>query len=157
MKTLHKQSCPTCGQSVNERIIGLSAIMVDALRQVFRWCVQTGKYEDVSRHDFAHVWSGSESVTGTFAYWRDFTKETGMVTGENGRYSFDLEKIAQFLGGKLAVPTVIIRNPLTKQDVFDEYRFVEDVADVTAFLDEDRQYIVRYLNPLPNPEQAPML
>lgn len=148
MPSLKKQSCPTCGQSVNERSITLYKGMVTTLWQVFQWCEQKHRHE-FTKQDIKHLIT-SDVVSSTFAYWRWFGGLAYNPDGIKGHYGLNMDRCADFFAGKLRIPTVLWKNPLKKGDEMirpDEYRYIHEVPSLAGFLDVNNNYIAKYRNP----------
>lgn len=144
MKTEGKQTCPTCGQSVNKREIIFYSGMVKILFKILRWCEEKGVHE-FRRRDIAHLLEGHSEN----ARFSDLILFGGMVyrpDGERkgGYYGMNIGRVRDFLAGKYEVPTVILKDPLTGTLEMTEPRNVHQIPNLTEFLDENQQYIASY-------------
>lgn len=146
MPTLNKQSCPTCGQSVNEREIALFRGMVDALWRVFKWCEEQHTHE-FTRKDIRHL-LGDESSRAHFGDWILFGGLVYRREKKKGHYGINRPRLLDFYTGKLAIPTRIYKNPLTKELRFDDERLIHEIPQLKNFLDEHNEYIAVYKNPI---------
>lgn len=143
---LHKQSCPTCGQSVNEREIGLFKGLVSTLFEVWKWCDERGVHE-FSRKDIKHLIVGDNSI----ARFGDWVMFGGLVYKHGkGNYGLNMDRCREFFTGDLAIPTVIYKNPLTKELRKDRIRYIQDIPYLQAFLAGNNEYIARYVEPAPS-------
>ena len=144
MKSEHKQTCPTCGQSVNKRSIQLYSGMVKVLLKIHKWCSEKETHE-FTRKDIEHLLAGySENCR--MSDWVLFGGLMYRPDGEKkgGRYGMNMERTQDFLSGKLKIPTVILKDPLTKELEMTEYKNVYQIPHLAEFLDENKQYIARY-------------
>jgi hypothetical protein len=140
MTTLHKQTCPTCGQSVNERQIALFKEMVDTLKEVYTWCREHGRHE-FSRKDVKHLFRG-ESVSARFGDWVFFG---GLVYKEKkGSYGLNMERCYEFFTNRLSIPTLVLKNPLTDEVEKKEWRTITGIPALSNFLDQNQEFIAKY-------------
>jgi hypothetical protein len=140
------QVCPTCGQSVNIRQIPFYTGMVEALWGVYRWCKEEGRNE-FEKKEIKHLISDIESSV--FAYWRWWPE--GLVYSPDnikGHYGLDLQKCHEFFSGRLKLPMEIWTNPLTKELTYKNYQTIEGVPHLGNFLDENKNYISQYGEPV---------
>lgn len=145
MKVIEKQSCPTCGQSVNERQIALFTEMVDALWSVWQWCQEKGRYE-FSRKDIKHLLK-TDSQIARFGDWVLFGGLLYRPDGKKGLYGLHKERVRAFFCGELQIPRIIWKNPLTNELKRDEYSFISQIPHLGKFLDENAEYIAMYREP----------
>ena len=144
MKTLNKQTCVTCGQSVNEREITLYSGMVSDLWKVLKWCEERNTYL-FQRKDIKHLFR-NENSTARFGDWVNFG---GLVfKSEKGHYGLNIERCRDFFAGSYQIPKSVYKNPLTKEITAGERVYINQIQNLTAFLDENRQYIARYREPV---------
>lgn len=154
MTTQHKHACPTCGQSVNPRQISLFEGMVVALWKVFKWCEERNRNE-FQKKEIQHLLQ-QNSISGNFAYWRWWGG--GLVYSPNGKagyYGLNMDRCKQFFTGQLAIPTIVYKDPLKPKDQqlsmpVEEYKKIGEIPKLTQFLDENHEYIARYLPPQGN-------
>lgn len=144
MERTTKQNCPTCGQSINEREIGIFYSMVTALFQVWRWS-EDKKIHEFTRKDIKHLFD-NENVTARFGDWIMFGGLVYRPTGEKkkGKYGLNIERVKNFFNGELAIPTVIYKNPLTKELTPDRYKTINKIPHLSEFLDEAGEYRAWY-------------
>lgn len=155
MPTINKQSCPECGQSVNEHEIVLNTALVKALFSVYKYCKEKNRHE-WKRVEIDHLIPKGH-VYGNFGYWQWFS--TGLVyrpTSYNGRdlagqgkgyWGFNLERIEEFFAGKRQVYMRIWKNPLKSEGDnlrFEEPGYIGDIPHISQFLDENKEFIVQY-------------
>lgn len=139
MPTINKQSCPTCGQSVNEREIGLFKGMVTALYEVWRWC-EKNNVQDFTRKYIKHLFKDENQIA-RFGDWALF----GLVRKEaKGKYTLSFNRVRSFFAGKMMIPTVAYKNPLQRSIAFDNYKYVHEIKGLNEFLDENNDFIARY-------------
>ena len=139
MPTLGKQSCPTCGQSVNEREIGLFKGMVTALYSVWKWC-EENNITEFTRKDIKHLFKDENQIA-RFGDWVLF----GMVAKEQkGHYIISLNRCRKFFAGEILINTTIYKNPLTKTLRHENPKYVNEIKGIVEFLDENSEFIVRY-------------
>lgn len=145
MSSINKKTCPTCGQSVNEREINLFKGMVIDLWKVLRWCEENNKFT-FHKKDIEHLLS--KSVQANFAYWRWFGGLLYNPDDIAGHYGINRERADDFFSGNLEIPMTLYRNPLGKNLGESlrkgKYGTIRDVPNLTKFLDEDENYIARY-------------
>lgn len=140
---VNKETCPHCGQSINERQIGLFKGMVESLWQVYCWCVEKNRHE-FERKDVKHLFS-SENITARFGDWVFFG---GLVYKHGkGHYGLNMERCEAFFGNKLAIPTLITKHPITKEIERYEPRLAKEIPSLMQFLDDDSRYVAMYGKP----------
>lgn len=144
MRTEGKQTCPTCHQSVNKRVIALYSGMVPMLSDVFKWCKGKGVHE-FRRKDIAHLLT-NDSKRARFSDWILFGGLIYRPEGQSkgGYYGMNIERTLAFLSGNLAIPTVILKDPLTNTLEKTELKTVQEIPNLQTFLDENQQYIASY-------------
>lgn len=144
MSTINKQSCPTCGQSVNKRQISLFKGMVEALFGVYKWCKENNRHE-FKKKDIEHLLS--KSVQANFAYWRWFGGLAYNPDNIQGHYGLNMERCEDFFTGKLSIPTVLLKNPLEEDDKIEkfEYKYISEIPHLSSFLDENKNFIAQYM------------
>lgn len=140
---INKIACPMCGQSVNEREISLYSGMVKALVRVWFWCKEN-KRNEFTRKEIKHLFKG---VDNEIARWGDWVFFGGLVYkpfGKKGFWGLNMDRCKEFIGGKKEIPTKAYKNPLKKEIVYRDYRFIGNVSHLKEFLDESKDYIARY-------------
>ena len=142
MRVLNKQSCPMCGQSVNERQIALFSGMVKSLAKVFKWCIE----KDVttfSRKDIKHLLTTDNEIArfGDWVYFGNIIHRRG-----KGEYALDLDAAYRFLVGRDSIPTVVYKNPLNKSiEIENEsYMYINQIPHLGGFLNERQEYVAVY-------------
>lgn len=140
----NKQSCPRCGQSVNERQITLFVGMVEGLWKVFKYCEAKGSYT-FKKKDIKHLLG--DVVSANFAYWRWFGGLAYNPDGIAGHYGLNEQRCRDFFAGKLQIPTVLWKNPLSDGIRREDYRYIQAIPNLSEFLDENEQYIAVYRDP----------
>jgi hypothetical protein len=143
MATLNKQSCPTCGQSVNEREIALFSGMVRSLLRIMLWCEKEGRYE-FSRKEIKHLLKKDSEI----AHFGDWILFGGLVYRPEGRgkghYGINKQRAEDFFAGRTQIPTVIWKNPLNGELRPEKYRTINEIPALTTFLDEAGEYVAKY-------------
>ena len=150
MSSIQKHTCPTCGQSVNERSISLFDGMVETLWNVFQWCERKQVHEFVKK-DVKHLIT-SDVVSANFAYWRWFGGLAYNPDDVQGHYGLNMERCREFFANRLKIPTRLWKNPLmpegerVKPDP-DSYATCDNIPNLFEFLDRNKNYIARYREP----------
>jgi len=139
MKIINKQTCPTCGQTINEVEIVLVAPMVKALVRVFDWCSQNNQWEfrrkDILKNDI------EIARFGDLRYFGDLVRKP-----KKGSYKISHARTLAFLRGELSIPTKVYkktRSPFVHIDT-KSFRTISEVPKLGEVLDEDMEIIVRY-------------
>lgn len=142
-KTTNRETCecPSCGDvhTTSERIVSLFGDMVVALILVTDFCERNGR-DRFTRAEVKGLYA-NENITANFAYWTRFGDIIGREA--DGQYRINIENARLFLRGELVIPTSIAvdkngaARPLTMGTV-------RDVRSVSDFLDNNRQWVVRY-------------
>lgn len=141
MSTLHKQSCPTCGQSVNEREIGLFKGMVVSLYDIWQWCEEKNRHE-FTRKEIKHLLKSDNQI----ARFGDWVMFGGLVYKQGkGHYGLNMERTRDFFTGRSSIPTLIYKNPLTKELRKDRYRYVGQIPSLNELLTENKEFIAKYV------------
>lgn len=143
MTVINKQSCPTCGRSINEREIALYTGMVKALIRIFYWCQQNNRHE-FDRKDIKHLFRG---VDNEIARWGDWVFFGGLVYKPEGKGSWGLNigRCRAFINGSIQIPTKAYKNPITNEIRKDDMRYISEVKNLKEFMDENMQYVAKYL------------
>lgn len=140
-----KRPCPTCGQSINTREIGLYRGMVDALSSVYKWCQEKGRHE-FTRKEIKHLLKND----GQIARFGDWVLFGGLVYKHGrGHYGLNMERCAGFFSGVAAIPTTIYEDPLTKQITPAKFRTIKNIPGLGAYLDENQNYQTKYHDEVP--------
>jgi hypothetical protein len=118
--------------------------MVKILLEIHKWCEEKNTHE-FKRRDIAHLLRG-DSERARFSDWILFGGLIYRPEGERkgGKYGMNMERVKDFLSGKLEIPTVIMKDPLTGELEMTEKKNVYQIPNLTEFLDENKQYIARY-------------
>lgn len=143
--SVHKQSCPTCGQSVNMRRIPCYKDMFTSLWNVFQWCERKQVHE-FKKSDVKHLFT-SDVVSSVFAYLRWFGGLVYSPDDVKGHYGLNMERCREFFAGTLEIPTDVWTNPLTGEIEMNDYRTIDNMPKLTGFLDENQNFIVKYKEP----------
>lgn len=151
MTSVHKQVCPTCGQSVNKRQIPFYIGMVTALWKVYVWCMEKQRHE-FKKKEVKHLMD--DVVISVFAYWRWFGGLVYNPDGVRGSYGLNMARCDQFFKGELEIPIEIWTNPLTKEIEVAKTGKIGDVPGLKDFLDENQNYVAMYKS---KPEQVSLI
>lgn len=133
--------CPMCGQSINERQIALFSGMVDALFRVWRWCEERNRHV-FDRKDIKHLLADDNQIA-RFGDWIYFG---GLVYKPQGRgtYGLNMGRAREFFSGKLEIPTLVWKNPLTGELKHESLRYIDEIPNIGEFLDANKMYIPSY-------------
>jgi hypothetical protein len=146
MPSHNKQTCPTCGQSVNKREIHLFSGLVGALFSVYQWCGEEQKHE-FTKKEIKHLIK-DDVVSGVFAYLRWFGGLVYNPDGIRGHYGLNMERCQEFFAGRLSIPTMLLKDPLEKDEEKAieklDYRKIDQIPNLSEFLDENKEYIAKY-------------
>ncbi len=140
MPTINKQTCPTCGRAINQRVIVLFSGMVKSLFKVWQWCGEKGVHE-FQRKEIKHLFK-TENEVARFGDWVWFG---GLIykTGK-GHYGFNIERTEKFFAGELEIPTKIYKDPLSGENEKADYRTIKGIPHLVDFLDENQEFIAKY-------------
>lgn len=142
-RTINKQVCECCGQSINERQIGLFVGMIEALFLVYKWCMDRGIHE-FKRKEIKHLFK-NENMTARFGDWVFFG---GLVyKSDKGSYGLNIERCQDFFSGRSAIPSLITKNPMTGEIKKYNERFIHEVPHLSSFLSDNQDFIARYGEP----------
>lgn len=139
MPILHKQSCPTCGQSVNRREVQINAQQIRAMYQIYAECMDKGS-SSFTRKEVSKYLT-TETLVATFG---DLKHTSLFHKPAKGKYEINVERCRLFFAGRLAIPTKILKDPLKRIATALEYSFLNEVKNIKDFLDSEGQMIVRY-------------
>lgn len=135
-----KRSCPTCGQSVNIREIALYAGMVRALAAVYKWCQEKNRHE-FQRKDIKHLLTDD----GQIARFGDWVFFGGLVYKQGkGHYGLNIERCREYFSNKLAIPTVVYKDPINDSLTFDKKRTIKETPQLKEFLNSNFEFIAQY-------------
>jgi hypothetical protein len=143
MSTINKECCPHCGQTINNRKIALFRGMIGSLKEIYKWCKEKDRHE-FSRKDIKHLLK----TDGQIARFGDWVLFGGLIyKKEKAEWGMNMERTEAFLSGKLEIPTVVIKNPITKEVVDRlDYRTIKQVKGIEEFLDLfDGSFIAEYV------------
>lgn len=150
MPSINKITCTCqCGHkhTISEREIPLLAEMVSAMIRVARWAREK-RIHEFRRMDIKHLLrTETESAHfGNLVYFGGI-----MYKEKKGHWGINFDRFEKFVGGELAVPLSVWKNPITKAVRHDgEYVKIDQVPDVTKYLDENKEFIAMYRLPQPN-------
>lgn len=144
MRSEGKQSCPTCGQSVNKRKIQFYSGMAVMIFKIRKYCQEKQTHE-FRRRDIEHLLQSA----GEKSRFSDLILFGGLIyrpegEGKGGYYGMNIERVDNFLAGRLAINTLILKDPLQHTLEHLEPRYIHEIPNLTDFLDENRQYLAEY-------------
>jgi len=141
MPSLNKKRCPTCGRSINSRVITLFDGMVMSLIRVYIWCKQNNVHE-FARKDIKHLLKGANEI----ARFGDWVMFGGLVYKySKGHYGLNLGRCREFFSGKRAIASVAVKNPITGEIIYKEAKFIGEIKNIREFLDKNGQFISEYM------------
>lgn len=140
---INKHTCPTCGQSINEREISLYSGMVKSLARLYCRAKQRGEHE-FTRKEMVDIFKGSANE---IARWGDWVYFGGLVykPAGKGTWGLNMERCSAFLSNNLEIAIRVSKDPISKQITTIERGTVRDIKNLSSFLDENQQYIAKYL------------
>lgn len=143
LRVENAERCPHCGQIMNEREMTLSKSMVKALARVFIFAREQGKNE-FSRKEIEHCFR-TLTDKATFGDWIYFSG--GLVYKPKGRgtWGINVERTAAFLKGEYRLPIRIAKKKASKEVTILEEGTIKDVRDIRSFLDDQGDFIAKYL------------
>lgn len=139
MATINKQSCPTCGQSVNKKEENLNDVLVKALFTVVKYAQDRDMTEVKMKEIRPFI---SSQAYSRLSYLKKFLPE--MVSGSRGVYEFNFKYLNEFFAGKRKVCIQYLHDPLQQDITFTKYGFIEDVKSMKEFLDNNEEYVAMY-------------
>lgn len=142
MTTIGKEVCPRCGQTINNRKIVLYRGMVESLREVYLWCILNGRHE-FTRKEIKHLLK----TDGQIARFGDWVYFGGlMYKGEKGMWGMNMERTRSFLTGRIAIPSVIVKDAITKEIIERiDPKVISQIKGIGQLLDSDGSYIAEYV------------
>lgn len=145
MPVINKKVCPYCGQTINKREVTLYSGMVKALVRVFYWCKKKGIHE-FTRKDIKPIFNGKDNEIARWGDWIHFGN--GMVYKPEGKGSWGLhmDRVAEFIAGKRQIPSKVLIDKVNDQTEYLDYKYISEVSNLSKFLDEAGEYIVKYIN-----------
>ncbi len=140
-KQMHTCSCGHSHQ-INEREITMYKGLVTALWNVFKWCEQNRRHK-FNIKEVRHLYNQV-----SYARFGDWEKFGGLVYQHGrGHYGLNMARCAAFFMGQYAIPKVVYKNPITKENRPGEYVMIGELPNLKEFLDENEQYISKYREP----------
>lgn len=152
-----KTTCKACnGSGYTEQIereITCFASLVTALWHVFRWCESRRVFRfQIKEVEEANLFQWTKAQHSRFVDWPHFgilkridvRNEKG--DKKSGYYEFDVLKAYEFFADNLAIPTRVWKNMTTGAERPDpeSFRTLSQIPKLEAFLDLNREYVVRY-------------
>jgi hypothetical protein len=140
MATLHKETCPTCRQSINEREITLFSDLVKALWKVAQWCEQRDR-STFTRKEVKHLFTNENQSArfGDLVLFGSLVRRT-----RKGAYLIDRAAVDAFFSGRLRVPSVVHKNPLTGSVTVKQSAYITEIRNLSDLLTNDGEFIARY-------------
>jgi hypothetical protein len=148
-KTINREICSHCGQTINRREIVLTKIMVNALYRIFQYCKVNKEVEKnvawFTREEIRPylLKMGSETIVATFGDWKFLSG--GMVLKQGrGNWGLDMVKADAFFRGKWNVPLRVAKKG--KSNIVEELErgSVWEVKGVEEFLTPEGQMTIFY-------------
>lgn len=136
--------CPVCHRNINIIEIPLAKIMVRSLLKVYKWALE----QKPTALD--QVYFNMKEVRGMFnhseyARFNDLVHFSDILEKQGkAQYSISLPKAEKFLKGEMAIPLVILKNPITKEIKFKNWGTIHDVPSIMEFLNENGNYVPTY-------------
>lgn len=147
-RVINKQSCPTCGRSANKREVTVNSQAVATLLSIYKFCLEKHRHE-FKRDEIDHLIAKGYSY-GNFGYWKWFG--VGFVYTPVGRgtgyWGFNLERIGEFFKGQRTIYARVFKDPLQpkgSQITYGEEVYINQVRNIKDFIDENREWIVKYI------------
>jgi hypothetical protein len=138
-----KKLCSQCGQNISERQIALYRGLVSTLWRVYKWA-KGKEIHEFQRKDIKHLFS-NENDTARFG---DLVMFGGLVyKHRKGVYGLNLERCSAFFQGTYKIPTIIWKNPVTKELRKEDYKNIKQIPDIMELLNEDGEYVAQYRTP----------
>lgn len=106
----NRRVCPYCGQTINERIVGLYSGMVRALVRVYYWCLKEDRHE-FSRKDIKHLFRGVDNEIARWGDWIMFGAGMVYKPAGKGSWGLNMERTKAFIDGKRQIPLRISKSP----------------------------------------------
>lgn len=125
------------------REIAIFSSLIKALYRVWVVCNEKGVYT-FTRKEVKELFGNNENVTARFGDLILFGGILYHPDGQKGEYGFNIERAKLFFTGKMAIPTRALKNPITKEITFMDERTINQIKNLSTFLDENREYIARY-------------
>lgn len=148
MTVINKEVCPCCGQSINKREIVIFASLINAMFKIWKYCDGRGIYI-FSRKEAKEFFAGNENITGRFG---DLALFGGILyKPKKGLYGFNTIRARAFFTGQLSIPTRALKDPIKKTYEFSDHMYINQIKDLGTFLDENKEYLVRYQGDYNNP------
>lgn len=141
MPSINKQTCPTCGQSANKRIVKYSRPHLTAMLKIWRWMKKTGRSSATTKELKAGLTHVEYARLGE---WKMFAPEA--VFGKKGEWSLNMAVMDEIVKGNRRFNTVIEIDPLDRDRRFSviESGTIRDAKNITEFLDQNEQFIAEY-------------
>ena len=129
--SINKKLCPCCGQTINRRVISLYKGMIPPLVRVYKWCITNDRHE-FTRKEIKHLLH-TDSEMARFGDWVMFGGLMYKPEGRRGIWGMNMERTQMFLGGYHMIPTVIIKDPITKELEKNDYAYIFEIPNLNVF------------------------
>lgn len=139
-KACERERCPYCGQTVSKRRINLYLGLIIALKRVWWWCQTHGTHE-FSRKDIKPFLRNENDTArfGDLVYFGGLLYKKG-----KGKYGLNMERCQAFFQDKYPIPTVVIKDPITKMVEPRDYRTMSTIPNLMHLMSKEGQYLVGY-------------
>lgn len=141
-----KNRCPACGHIIDKREIGMFSSLVEALWQVYKWCLEWGlKQNQKQRHEFKMAEVRHMLGRNEYARFGDWVLFGGLVyKTKKAHYGLNLERCEAFFAGKTSIPGRIWKDQGTGELEKVDYKFIGEFPGLIQFLDGDLMYQAKY-------------
>lgn len=144
IKTINREICPHCGQTINRREITPTKIMVKALIEILTYC-KTNKKTKFTREEIRPyiLHMGSETITATFGNWIYFG--AGMIFKEGkGNWGLNIERVEKFLKGDWIIPLKVAKKGKSNDIEVLESGTVWKIKGVQELMTPEGQFPIFY-------------
>lgn len=144
MPTINRTSCTHCGQTINEREIGLYSGMVKALVRIYYTCSRSG-HNEFTRKEIKPLFKGKDSEIARWGDWVIFGN--GMVYKPHGKgtWGLNMERVRDFIDNKYQVNLRVLKRGKSNDITVLERGYISDVPNLSEFLDEAKEFISKYV------------
>jgi hypothetical protein len=133
--------CPTCGRITSNREISLYRGIISALARVYQYVIKRNDGYCFTRKEVKHLFH-NENDTARFG---DLVMFGGLVFKKSkAHYGLNMERCINFFSGEYSIPTKIIKNSMTNELTFLDYKKIHEIPKLTELLDEYGFYKANY-------------
>ena len=140
-KKIHECSCGH-KHNVNLREISLYKGLVVSLFKVLRWC-EENKRQSFDMKEIKHLLDKN-----AYARFGDLYLFGLTAKMEKGSYLLKIATCREFFAGYRTIPHSVLKDPTTGEIIPKEHVHISSIPNLTEFLDENRQYISQYRDPI---------